>query len=446
MDMNKPEIVAEKAEIKSDSRTSDPSGRLYYLDWLRVLAILFVLLVHSSKIFDYHTTVVFNSVRSPVLSILREYLLLWIMPFFFIVSGAAVFLSSRFQKTRGFIKSKFKRLLIPSVLIGTFIINPVYVYIERLFNDHNIGNFFQWYPQFFNGMYGFGKGNFAPWGMGTHLWYLQFLFIYSLIFLPLFVRSKRSGLSLLERLSPYFKNPWALFFLFLPVSAIAAAFEYSGLSGIRIMGSWDPVSYMLFFVYGYLVYSNTEIQQTIRKYSPIFLIVAFVITALYLASHFGIILKIQGITRHDLTTGGALPLNHSGFAIVQAFRGLMAWCWCLAILGFGRRFLNFNNKLLAYSNEAVLPFYILHHSVIYVVGFYVIQWSSSVGTKFFVISIFSFTMIMALYEIFIRRVNILRFLFGMKPKSRSKPIVESATSNSKHERLFDQPTLTRGDS
>jgi len=443
--MNKHEITAGKSEIKTDRAVPEPSGRLYYLDWLRVIAILIVLLVHSSKIFDYHTTVVFNSVRSPVLSIFREYALLWVMPFFFIVSGAAVFLSSRFQKTGGFIKSKIKRLLIPAILVGTFLVNPVYVYMERLFNDASIGNFFHWYPHFFNGMYGSGNGNFAPWGMGTHLWYLQFLFIYSLIFLPLFVRSKKSGKSYLERLSPYFKNPWALFFLFLPVSGVAAAFEYIGMSGIRIMGSWDPVSYMFFFVYGYMVYSNKDIQETIRKYSTMFLIVALTITALYLATHFGVIFEIQGVTRHDLTTGGTLPLDHSAFAIVQAFRGLMAWSWSLAILGLGRRFLNFDSKLRAYSNEAVLPFYILHHSVIYVVGFYVIQWTSSVGTKFFVISTVSFAIIMAIYEVLIRRVNIFRFLFGMKSKSRKKPVFKSADSHFSYKPLFDQPSYSRGD-
>jgi surface polysaccharide O-acyltransferase-like enzyme len=287
-------------------------------------------------------------------------------------------------------------------------------------------------------MYGFGKGNFAPWGMGTHLWYLQFLFIYSLIFLPLFIRSKKSGKSLLERLSPCFESPWALFFLFLPVSLIAAAFEYNGMSGIRIMGSWDPISYMLFFVYGYIIYSNKDIQETIMKYGTIFLIVALTITALHLASHFGVGLKIQGVTRHDLTTGGTLPLDHSVFAIVQAIRGLAAWTWCLAILGLGRRFLNFDNRLRDYSNEAVLPFYILHHSVIYIVGFYVIQWSSGVGTNFFVITIVSFAIIMAVYELLIRRVNFLRILFGMKAKGPRKTIIESASSDSKHERLSHQ--------
>jgi len=415
--MNVRETGTGKVKFQNENAILDPAGRHYYLDWLRVLAILFVFFIHTSKIFDYHTTVVFNTVRSPVLSIFREYVLLWIMPFFFVVSGAAVMLASRFQKTGGFLKSRIKRLLIPSILVGTFIINPPYVYIEKLFSGKAVTGFFQWYPQFFDGLYLAG-GNFAPWGLGTHIWYLQMLFIYSLILLPLFIRSKKSGKSLLERASSYFENPWALFFLFLPMSAIAAVLEYNGLD-LRVLGNWDPISYIFFFAFGYLVYANPRIQEIIRKYSTVFLIVALSITVLYLASHFGVVLKIQGVTRHDLATGAILPLDHSGFAIVQAFRGLLAWCWILTFLGLGRRFLNVDSKLRTYSNEAVLPFYILHHSVIYVVGFYAIQWSSGVGTKFLIISIISFAGIMAIYEILVRRVNILRILFGMKAKKKA---------------------------
>jgi len=65
--------------------------RLYFLDWLRVFAILLVFLVHCSKIFDYHTTVVFNTVRSPVLSAFRDFSLLWIMPFFSSYQGLRSF-------------------------------------------------------------------------------------------------------------------------------------------------------------------------------------------------------------------------------------------------------------------------------------------------------------------------------------------------------------------
>ncbi len=388
--------------------------RLYFLDWLRVFAILVVFFHHCSKIFDYHTTVVFNTVRSPVLSAFRDFNFLWMMPLFFVISGAAVVLSKRADKPGEFIKSRFLRLFVPLIFAGTFIINPLYVYIERLFSGETASGFFQWYPQYFDGFYGFG-GNFAPLGQGTYLWYLEFLFIYSLILLPLFVRSKKRGTSFLSRVSIHFEKPWTLFFLFLPISAVAATFEIFGLGGVRAMGGWDPISYLLFLSYGYLIFSNVKIGETIKKYSPIYLAVAIILTALLLDSHFGFILKIPGLTRHDLLNDGALlPLNQSLWVAVQALRGLLAWCWIIGLLGLGHRFLSFNSKFLGYANEAVLPFYILHHTVIYIIGFYVIQWSSNIGSNFLIISIASFAIIMAIYEILIRRTNLLRFLFGMK--------------------------------
>jgi peptidoglycan/LPS O-acetylase OafA/YrhL len=404
--------------------------RLYFLDWLRVFAILLVFLVHCGKIFDYHTSVVVNTVRSPVLSAFRDFTLLWIMPLFFIISGAAVVLSKRSDKTGEFIKTRFLRLLIPLIFIGTFIVNPLYVYIERLSSDQTISGFFQWYPHYFDGFYGFG-GNFAPLGHGTHLWYLEFLFIYSLILLPVFVPSKKRGTSFLARLSVHFEKPWALFLLFLPISAIAATFEMFGLGGVRVMGSWDPISYLLFFSYGYLIFSNTRIQETIKKYSPIYLAVAITLTALFVDTHFGFILKIPGLTRHEVLNDGALlPLNQSWWVAVQALRGLLAWCWIIGLLGLGRRFLNVNSKFLAYANEAVLPFYILHHAVIYIIGNYVIQGNMNIGGKFILISLTSFAIIMAVYEVLIRRINLLRFLFGMKwiVRARALDVLPSTRS------------------
>lgn len=412
--MTKLEIAVGKTGSFSDKTAINPEGRQYYLDWLRVLAILLVFFVHCSKIFDVHTTVVFNAERSMLLTIFREFILVWIMPLFFVISGAAIFLSSRFQKTGGFLKSRVRRILIPSILVGTFVVNPPYVYIEKLYGGKTGSDFFQWYPDFFDGLFISGKGNFAPWGMGTHIWYLQYLFIFSLLLLPLFVRFKKKGVSLLERASSSFENPWALFLLFLPVSAIAAMFEYIGLGGVRVTGGWDMISYMLFLGYGYLMYSNMKIQEVIRKYHTIFLSSALVLTVLYLDAHFGFILRIPGVTRHDLASGEILPSNSSIWAVVQAFRGLLAWCWIVALLGLGHRLLNFNNRFREYANEAVLPFYILHHTVIYIVGFYVIQWSSGVGFKFGVISIVSIMIIMLIYAVLVRQVNILRILFGMK--------------------------------
>ena len=183
------------------------------------------------------------------------------------------------------------------------------------------------------------------------------------------------------------------------------------------MGGWDPISYIFFLSYGYLIFSNAKIRETIKKYSPIYFTVAIILTALLLASHFGFILKIPGLTRHDLLNDSALlPLNQSWWVAVQALRGLLAWCWIIGLLGLAYRFLNSNPKFLSYANEAVLPFYILHHAVIYIVGYYVIQWNLGIAPKFFTIVIASFIVIMAIYELLVRRINVLRFLFGMRLK------------------------------
>jgi hypothetical protein len=337
------------------------------------------------------------------------------MPLFFVLSGAAVVLSKGPDRPATFIKTRFLRLLIPLIFVGTFIINPLYVYIERVSSGQATSGFIQWYPQYFEGFYGFG-GNFAPLGHGTHLWYLEFLFVYSLILLPLFVRSKKRGTSFLARVSTRFEGPWPLLFLFLPISAIAAAFEMVGLGGIRVMGGWDPISYLFFFSYGYLVFSNEKIGETIKKYSPVYLAVAVTLTVLFVDSHFGFVFKIPGVTRHDLLDNGALlPLFPGWWVVVQALRGLLAWCWIIGLLGLARRYLDFNNRFLAYANVAVLPFYILHHTVIYIIGFSVIQWQLNIGGKFLIISVISFVVIMAIYELLIRRMNWLRFLFGLKP-------------------------------
>ena len=318
-----------QASTSTENNKTTPISRLFYLDWLRVCAMLFVFLMHCSKIFDYHTTVVFNTNRSLVLSAFREFSFIWIMPIFFVISGAAVFLSLRSRGTGEFVKARIRSLLMPLLVVGTFIINAPYVYIERLFNGQTADGFIQWYPHFFDGVYGFG-GNFAPLGQGTHLWYLEFLFFYSLILLPLFARSKKQGISYLSKLSIHFEKPWALFFLFLPISVVAATFEIIGLGGVRVMGGWDPISYLLFFSYGYLIFSNAQIRDTIKKYSMIYLAVALILTAFYLDSHFGVNLKIPGVTRHDFLNNGAiLPLNPSVGIAVQAFRGLLGWCWII---------------------------------------------------------------------------------------------------------------------
>jgi hypothetical protein len=104
------------------------------------------------------------------------------------------------------------------------------------------------------------------------------------------------------------------------------------------------------------------------------------------------------------------------FVFFQVIWSLASFGSVVFILGLGARHLNFNNRALSYCNEAVLPFYLFHQTIILVVGYPVIRWSMGILPKFLIVTVLSFAAIMALYELCVRRFNIMRFLFGMRPR------------------------------
>jgi len=300
------------SQVAESNITAKPA-RLYYIDWLRMLAMFSIFFYHCNRFFTLAGWHVKNNVTSLGSTVFMQLFNQWMMPLFFVISGAAVYYSLKSRKTRGFIKERTLRILIPLVSIGIFVLAPPQVYLERLTHGEFSGSFFQFYPHYFDGLYGLG-GNFA-W-MGVHLWYLMDLFIFSLIALP----------------------------LFLPLAAVWVLADVAGLGFTRQMSGWDILSYLLFFIYGYLVFSNTRIQETIRKYSTVALI-ATVVLAIY-----GLVMEF--VVKMPVLFGTPYYMS------VVLVRALRAWCWLIAILGFGSRFLNFNNRFLGYANEAVLPFYI----------------------------------------------------------------------------------------
>ena len=81
--------------------------------------------------------------------------------------------------------------------------------------------------------------------------------------------------------------------------------------------------------------------------------------------------------------------------------------------------LTFNIPFLSYANEAVLPFYIMHQTVIVCVGYFVVRQAIPDLLKFVIIAVSSFAIIAALYEPLIRRINVLRFAFGMKVRPKA---------------------------
>jgi peptidoglycan/LPS O-acetylase OafA/YrhL len=94
------------------------------------------------------------------------------------------------------------------------------------------------------------------------------------------------------------------------------------------------------------------------------------------------------------------------------------WIWVLAVLGLGWRFLNRPHRALRYANEASYPFYLLHQTVIVAVAFVVLGWGLTALGAWALIAISSLLLTLAIYEVAVRRSNITRYLFGMRPLAR----------------------------
>ncbi len=372
--------------------------RRYELDWLRVLAILIVFVFHSSRFFNLGDWHVKNAAQYLGVEIAVIIVSGWMMPLIFVISGAGLFYALGKGPAGRFIQDKVLRLLVPLV-VGIFTHVSLQVYLDRLTHGQFHGSYFEFLPHYFNGLSVFG-GN-MPW-TGNHLWYLLALFIFSLLFLPLFRWLKDgSGRSLLNHTGNILAWPGAPFLLALPTIALLNLIDPDSALSRWENGGWDYFAYIPFLLGGFLIFSHEGLQRRIQGQR-------------WLALAAGLVTLVAALA---LWRGNDPAFGSLLFVVIYSLYGLCSWCFILAILGFGMKHLAFNTPLLKYANEAVLPFYVMHQTVLLAVGYFIVQWPVPDLVKFLIIAPTSFGIIMGLYEYLIRRVDILRILFGMKPQA-----------------------------
>jgi peptidoglycan/LPS O-acetylase OafA/YrhL len=387
--------------------------RRYDVDWLRVLGMMAVFLFHNARFFDTEGWHVKSSRTTFAVTIFVVFMVQWMMPLFFILSGIGAYHALAHQRWPQYLLSRIKRLAVP-LLFGIFvIIAPWQVYLERVSHNQYSGPFWRWYPHYFEGWFGLG-GNFA-W-MGVHLWYLEFLFVFSVITLPLFLYLRSpAGLRLLEGLFRLLSRPGAIFLLAVPLAIMTFISTTPPIKrsilGNEGFGGWSFFPYLILLIIGYVLATSEELTRAMERHR-----VPALLT--------GILSFVLGYAVYKaIEQWSWLPRG----LVMSPIRGLLCWTWLVAICGFASRHLRSSNAFLRYANEAVLPFYILHQTVILTVGFYVLRLNTSLWVEYLIIASSSFVVIMALYELLIRRVNLLRFLFGMKMLQRRRPVPAPST-------------------
>jgi peptidoglycan/LPS O-acetylase OafA/YrhL len=382
------------------NRIDAPPQRRYELDWLRVIAIFLVFVFHSGRFFDPTDWHIKYPVTYPELATVGTFVILWMMPLVFVISGASVFYAAGKSGSGRFLQSKVSRLLIP-VVVGIFTHIPLQVYLERVTHHQFHGSFWAFVPHYFKGIYGSGNGNFAIQGM--HLWYLLVLFIFTLLFAPVFRWLRgASGQKTLRAAGDFLALPGAVYLLAAPVALLMNVLNPRRGVGAINLGGWSILIYTVFFLGGFFIYSHAGLLERVKQMRWLSLLGGAVCLAFLMQQ----------------ISSGVPAWSTSRYQLLSVFYAVSSWCWVLTFLGFGQKYLTAGTPFLRRANEAILPFYIMHQTVLLVVGYYVVRWSLNAGLTYLVIAGSSLIIIVALYELLVRRFNLLRVLFGMKPLPR----------------------------
>ena len=366
--------------MNADSQTLNK--RRVDIDWLRILAVLLLVPFHSALIFNHEPQVVMY-VKDATNSFFLNRFAGWIhqfhMPLLFYVSGAATYFSLQKRSSWLYTKERFLKLLIPAIS-GLILIIPLIIYIHQVYNGTQIdfwqcyANFWQFTPDL-TGM----DGHFTP----AHLWFLIYLFVFSMVGLPFFMVFRKNGSEKpIKKLLDVTRVPIVIIALF-TLSALSAK--------MNMLGDKNPIFYFVFFVTGYVFMSDRRFQQHIDKYATLILIA-------------GIACEIARQLSYPFI---------SSQTIILVTGVLNRWLWLLAILAFGHQFLNKSNHMLKYLSQSSYPFYLFHLLLNTIVGFYIVQIQANVAVKYSIIVILTILTTFVLYEI-IRRIPVIRFLFGVK--------------------------------
>jgi hypothetical protein len=370
--------------------------RRYDIDWLRIFATLAVFFFHNARFFDTMDWHIKNAGPSDAMFIFVAFLNAWIMPIFFLISGAGSWFGLDRRNWRQYVLDRGKRLLIPFYTVGAFILIPPQYYWDRVTKGLFDGSFIDFYPRFLNTFH-FDYPFLSYWS--GHLWFLRFLFLISLLTLPLLLFLKsRQGRAFISKLAVLTDRRGGSFLFVIPIVLV----EWGIRPPLGENTTRNFIYYLLFFIIGYIIAADRRFTASLKKN------ISFSLPSGIAA--FGLIFILLAVFGYDPWDKSYSPI----FFVASTLGCLNTWCWIAYILGMGFTYFTKNNKMLIYSSEAVLPFYILHQTIILLVGWYIIPLDMFFLLKYVIISTTSFILIMLIYEVVIKRINLIRFLFGMR--------------------------------
>jgi hypothetical protein len=379
------------------------SDRRPDLDWIRVGAFFLLILYHTGMFYvpwEWH-------VKSPhPVEALQPFMLLtnpWRLTLLFLVSGAATRFMADKMTAGALAKARVARLL-PPLVLAVFMIVPPQSYYQVVEQWGFAGSFAEFYGKYVTASGGWCKGGaclITP--TYNHMWFVAYLFIYSMILAGLIAAARKGVGRLSAGVERALSGPgvilWPLAFLVLIRATLYAQFPITH----ALVDDWynHALSFGAFLL-GFTIAKSEPVKQALIRWRWASLGVAVL--------GYGVVATLRRAYPGFDESGAGMILDQSAYVLDQ-------WCAIAAVLGFGAKHLTRGGPVLTYLTLGVFPFYIVHQTWIVVAAYHLSKLGLPQGIEAAILVASTFAACFATYEI-VRRVNVLRPWFGLKPLPR----------------------------
>ena len=376
-----------------------PSSRRADLDWIRVAAFGLLILFHVSLVYapwDWHV----HSKHS--YAWLEEATLLtgpWRLTLLFLVSGAALRFMSRRYSPAEVLRARFARL-VPPLLFGVLVLVPPQSWLEAVDKGSWTAGLGAWW-----------LSEFSPRGLAdgvplNHLWFVQYIAVYSLAAVALMTRP--TWLAKLEAGLDRALKGWRLLVLPLVFFALARQYGYPhfGQTNQLFNDPYNHLTSLSVFLFGFAIAGRESIWQSFDALRRPALAVALIAAPLL------------------MTATAFMGGDGLGGWVRHGLYGVEQWSAIAAILGYGCHYLrNTDGPALRYLTDAVFPCYLAHQTLLVIAVTLAKPLNLPVAVEIASLLLATLGGSLLVYEI-VRRSGPMRPLWGLK----RHPVVRAPTN------------------
>jgi peptidoglycan/LPS O-acetylase OafA/YrhL len=325
------------------------------IDWLRVLATYLLFVFHAAKVYDvspfYHVK---SSELSPALDLFTGFIHLWHMPLFFVLAGWSAWDSLGKRSVGRFALERVQKLLIP-LLFGMAVFGPILRWAELrtgqmilVGGEHLAAQpelaLLDYVPTYF------ASTAHLTWG---HLWFLAYLFTFTLLYLPLLALARRAA----QRIRALSVGAGLVYLPIVPLALVQLTLRERWPGMQNLIDDWANFAYYsLCFLLGFALAAAPRFEQAcLEQWRRAGMLALGAVAVL-------LILR---------------PLRHAGIAPVtfslHTLSAVAGWCTVVALLGAARELPSVRDPAPAWLVASAFPVYVLHQVGVVLAALFVIE-------------------------------------------------------------------------